>query len=99
MNVEILDNSVFRNNQYGADYENNYDYAIECRNPNYLKSAFFEFLSGHHLGCVLLDGYYMPPIEEVISSHNINTASYTIVRLQGKDRQGMDTKTDNNNSS
>jgi uncharacterized protein YecE (DUF72 family) len=71
-----------------------YDYAIECRNPNYLKSAFFEFLSGHHLGCVLLDGYYMPPIEEVISSHNINTAPYTIVRLQGKDRQGMDTKTD-----
>ena len=71
-----------------------YQYAIECRNPNYLKTDFFEFLSDHNLGFVLLDGYYMPPIEDVIHSHNINTASYTIVRLQGKDRWEMEVKTD-----
>ena len=71
-----------------------YQYAIECRNPNYLKTDFFEFLSDHNLGFVLLDGYYMPPIEDVIHSHNINTASYTIVRLQGKDRWEMEAKTD-----
>ena len=70
-----------------------YHYAIECRNPNYLKPDFFEFLAGHNLGFVLLDGYYMPHIQEVISVHNINTSSYTIVRLHGTDRQEMETKT------
>jgi uncharacterized protein YecE (DUF72 family) len=71
-----------------------YQYAIESRNPNYLTPDFFEFLSDHQLGFVLLDGYYMPPIKEVIRAHNINTASYTVMRLQGKDRQEMEAKTD-----
>lgn len=75
---------------------NKYHYAIECRNPNYLRPDFFEFLSEHNLGFILLDGYYMPPIKEVIESHKITTASYTIIRLQGKDRQGIEAKTGEN---
>lgn len=73
-----------------------YQYAVECRNPNYLKPDLFEFLSAHNLGFVLLDGYYMPPIKEVIDAHNINTASFTIVRLQGMDRQGIEVITNEN---
>jgi len=73
-----------------------YQYAIECRNPNYLKPDFFDFMSEHHLGFVLLDGYYMPQIQEVINAHNTNTSSYTIVRLQGMDRQGMEAITSEN---
>ena len=71
-----------------------HQYSIECRNPNYLKPDFFEFLSEHDLGFVLLDGYYMLPIEEVIGSYNVKTASYTIVRLQGKDRKEIEAKTE-----
>jgi uncharacterized protein YecE (DUF72 family) len=71
-----------------------YQYAIESRNPNYLTPDFFKFLSEHQLGFVLLDGYYMPPIQEVIRFHNINTAPYTVVRLQGRDRQEMEAKTE-----
>lgn len=70
-----------------------YQYAIECRNPNYLKPDFFDFLSDHKLSFVLLDGYYMPPIQDVIRWHNINTADYTIIRLQGRDRQEIEGKT------
>lgn len=67
-------------------------YAIECRNPNYLKPDFFAFLAEHQLGFVLLDGYYMPPIEDVTSAHDINTAAYTIVRLHGTGRGEVEAK-------
>lgn len=63
-----------------------YRYAIECRNPNYLKPEFFAFLVEHGLGFVLLDGYYMPPVADVTAAHDVNTAGFTIVRLHGKGR-------------
>jgi uncharacterized protein YecE (DUF72 family) len=37
-----------------------FSYAIETRNPNYLSTAFFDFLREHELGHVFLEGYYMP---------------------------------------
>lgn len=70
-----------------------FKYAIECRNPNYLKDDFFDFLAGHNLCFVLLDGYYMPPIWEIINVHKINTGAVTIIRLQGREREEMDKKT------
>ena len=70
-----------------------YDYAVETRNPNYLAEDFFGFLRAHGLGFVLLEGYYMPPIAEVAAEHNVRTAEYSILRLHGPDRQGMEERT------
>ncbi len=67
-----------------------YEYAIETRNPNYLNDDFFSFLTEHSLGFVLLDGYYMPKLAEVISKHDIQTAKFSIVRLHGTDRQEIE---------
>ncbi len=73
-----------------------FKYAIECRNPNYLKADFFEFMANHNLCFVLIDGYYMPTIIEIINSYNINTGPVTIIRLQGREREEINKKTKKN---
>ncbi|MFC1653126.1 DUF72 domain-containing protein, partial [Planctomycetota bacterium] len=51
-----------------------YPYAMEIRNPNYLKADFFAFLKQHQIGTVLLEGYYMPPIGEVVADNDVYTS-------------------------
>jgi uncharacterized protein YecE (DUF72 family) len=70
-----------------------YQYAVEIRNPNYYSTAFFEFLKGHGLGFVYLDGYYMPPIGEVFEKFAPETASFQVVRLHGGDRLEIEGQT------
>ena len=55
---------------------------------------FFDFLRNHKLGFVLLDGYYMPHISEVISKHDVQTAKFSIVRLHGTDRQEIEERSE-----
>ncbi len=40
--------------------------ALESRNPNWLTPAFFRFLEEREVAPVFLQGYYLPPVEEVI---------------------------------
>ena len=70
-----------------------FPYAIETRNPNYLKDEFTGFLRQHGLGYVLLDGYYMPPIAEVAAKLDIRTAPFSIIRLHGPDRAKIEEET------
>ena len=70
-----------------------YQYAVEIRNPNYYSPAFFEFLKGRGLGFVYLDGYYMPPIGEVLDKFAPETASFQVVRLHGGDRLEIEGQT------
>ena len=70
-----------------------FQYAIETRNPNYLKAEFIAFLREHGLGCVLLDGYYMPRISEVAGKLDIRTAPFSIIRLHGPDRASIEKRT------
>jgi len=70
-----------------------FQYAIETRNPNYLRAEFSAFLREHGLGCVLLDGYYMPRISEVAGKLDIRTAPFSIIRLHGPDRAGIEERT------
>lgn len=69
------------------------EYAIEIRNPNFLKANFIEFLKEHQVGLVLLEGYFMPPIQQVASQLDIGTANFSIIRLQGTARQEMEERT------
>lgn len=71
-----------------------YNYAIEIRNTNFLQKAFFEFLKEHNLSFVFLQGYYMPDIIDVYDKFSEFNPSTVIIRLHGADRTGMEEKTD-----
>jgi uncharacterized protein YecE (DUF72 family) len=70
-----------------------YRYAVEIRNPNYLSTAFFDFLKDCGCGFVYLEGYYMPPIGLVHEKFHPQTADFSIIRLHGDDRAEIETKT------
>jgi uncharacterized protein YecE (DUF72 family) len=70
-----------------------YVYGIEIRNPNFLKTTFFDFLDRNNLSMVFLQGYYMPPIWEVINEHKDQISTTTVIRLHGTDRSGIEKKT------
>ena len=70
-----------------------FKYAVEIRNPRYFTTAYNDFLSQYSLSPVLIDGYYMPPLSEVIQTLDISTGKTLIIRLQGPDRQGIEKKT------
>lgn len=76
-----------------AEAPKGFRYAVETRNPNYLREDFFDFLRNHGLGFVLLDGYYMPPTSEVTGKFNVRTAEFSIIRLHGPDRAKIEDKT------
>lgn len=67
-----------------------FDYAVETRNPNYLKEVYFAFLREKGLSPVLVEGYYMPPISEVVSQFDISSGQSTVIRLMGPDRQEIE---------
>ena len=67
-------------------------YGVEIRNPNYLKPAYFAFLETHKLLPVFLQGYYMPPIWEVIRQHEASLERGAVIRLHGPDRKGIEKK-------
>jgi uncharacterized protein YecE (DUF72 family) len=67
-----------------------FDYAVEIRNPNYLKQSFFEFLKDMNISPILLEGYYMPPIDQVTEELDISSNMPLIIRLMGPDRQKIE---------
>ncbi len=67
-----------------------FDYAVEIRNPNYLKKEYSEFLKNRNLSTVLIEGYYMPPVSELVKKFDISAGKTLIIRLQGPDRQKIE---------
>ncbi len=72
-----------------------YSFAIETRNPNYLREEYFELLKKHKTGHVFVDGYYMPSAVSVFEKHGKAAlpAKKVAIRLLGADRQGIEKKT------
>ncbi len=72
-----------------------YQYAIEIRNPNYLREEYFDFLKDHDTGHVFVDGYYMPSAFSVFEKFGDASlpTNTIVVRLLGLDRQGIEKKT------
>jgi len=68
----------------------NFIYAVETRNPNYLNRAYFEFLKENNLSHVFLQGYYMPPVFEVFDKFKHYLLSPVIIRLHGPDRTNIE---------
>jgi uncharacterized protein YecE (DUF72 family) len=88
-----LDAFIERLDAFFAQAPEGYRYAVEPRNPNYLKQEFFDFLRERRIGYVFLDGYYMPPIGEVFDGADTLTGDFCVLRLHGPDREGMEKMT------
>ncbi len=82
-----------RLHDFFASAPKGFRYAIETRNPNYLRPEFFAFLKEHGLGYVFIEGYYMPHIGEVFAQHDAFTADFSVIRLLGCDREGIEERT------
>ncbi len=70
-----------------------FQYAIETRNPNYLRDEFLDALRQLRVGCVLLDGYYMPRIAAVATKLDVRTAPLSVIRLHGPGRAEIEEQT------
>lgn len=68
-------------------------YCIETRNQNYLNRPYFEFLQSLGLYHVFLQGYWMPPIFETYGRFKDCIKDFTLIRLHGPDRKGIEKKT------
>lgn len=68
---------------------------VEVRNHNYFSEALFDLLVRRDVGFVLLQGYYMPPITDVVQRHRafFDAQKTVVVRLHGPDRAGIEEKT------
>ncbi len=68
-------------------------YAVEIRNANWLNRPFFELLESRGAGAVLIQGYWMPPIQETYEGAAEALRGPVVLRLHGPDRSGMEEKT------
>jgi uncharacterized protein YecE (DUF72 family) len=73
-----------------AQCPEDYVYAIEIRNPNYLHTDYFTFLQDHHLHHVFLQGYYMPPMVSVYHSFSRYLNDLVVIRLHGPNREEIE---------
>jgi uncharacterized protein YecE (DUF72 family) len=67
-------------------------YALEIRNPNYLRQSYFDFLNERKLGHVFLEGYYMPPIATIYTRFWRQIRDISVIRLHGPDRSDIEEK-------
>lgn len=67
-----------------------YQWGVEIRNPNYLNKTYFDFLREYKLIPVFLQGYYMPPIIELIPKFIDQLKDTVVIRLHGTDRKGIE---------
>jgi len=70
--------------------DRSFEYGIEIRNPSYLKKEFFESLQRNELRLVFLQGYYMPPVKEVLETAKPYLEKTVVIRLHGEDRKGIE---------
>ncbi|TAH52661.1 MAG: DUF72 domain-containing protein [Treponema sp.] len=68
---------------------------IECRNSNYLKREYFQFLKDHGIAHVFSEKLYLPHIYELYSQHGDLIGDRAAVRLLGGDRKEIEAKTKN----
>ncbi len=63
---------------------------IEIRNPNYLNSDYFNFLNENDLIPIFIEGYYMPPVYDILRKHIDLMKNKIVIRLHGPDRKKIE---------
>ncbi|SHO50427.1 DUF72 domain-containing protein [Desulfopila aestuarii] len=67
-----------------------FTYCIESRNPNYLTTAYLNFLRSTNLHHIFLQGYYMPSIFDVYREHRERIDKLSVIRLHGPSREEIE---------
>jgi uncharacterized protein YecE (DUF72 family) len=82
---------------FAADLPPEPTYAIEIRNPNYVKAEYFTLLGETGWVPVLLQGYWMPSIVDVYRDwhEELKARGTSVIRLHGPDRQAIEEKAKN----
>ncbi len=98
LNKQMVDSQAEFQQLLGAfarDIPKDYVYGVEVRNAKYLNRPFFEFLIEHGLRPVLLQGYWMPSVDDVYADwgHLIAEHDTVVIRLLGPDRKGIEKET------
>lgn len=76
--------------EFNSEIDKSIPLAIEIRNPNYLNEPYFKFLNELNIAHVFLEGYYMPPVSETYKKFKDYIKDFTVIRLHGPDRKGME---------
>ena len=92
--MSSLDEFSDRFGRFIQHCDTRFNYAIEIRNPNYLRKTYFDFLQQNNLGHVFCQGYYMPDIAQVYTNHWQQITSTTAIRLMGPDRSDIEEKSE-----
>ena len=79
--------------EFAAKLPERFLFAIETRNENYLNETYFQFLRDNKLGHVFMHGYDMPPVYEIYNSYKDYFKDFTVIRLHGADKHGIETRT------
>lgn len=69
---------------------------VECRNSNYLKREYFQFLKDHGLSHVFSEKQYLPHIYELYTQFGDLIGDRVAVRLLGGDRKEIEERTKGN---
>jgi uncharacterized protein YecE (DUF72 family) len=66
--------------------------AVETRNPKYIDASYFCFLEEQKLAPVLISGYWMPPLIELLDAHFDALIRFdtVVLRLMGSDRKAIE---------
>ncbi|MEJ2505440.1 MAG: DUF72 domain-containing protein [Ignavibacteriaceae bacterium] len=64
--------------------------AVEIRNPDYLNENYFSFINNLDMAHVFLEGYFMPPVAEIYNKYKKFIKDFTVLRLHGPDRTGIE---------
>jgi len=78
--------------EFASKLPQRFMFAIEIRNPSYLNETYFQFLRDSQLGHVFMSGYDMPNIYETYKRYKDYIKDFTVIRLHGPDKQGIETR-------
>lgn len=84
---------ISRLDAFFQEVPRDWPWAVEIRNPNYLKRPYFQFLKDRGVSHVFAHGYYMPPAYETYGALREEVTGSTVIRLLGWDRKGIEETT------
>ena len=79
-----------RYENFGVQFPEQKNLGIEIRNPNYLNREYFKFLNENNLIPVFIEGYYMPPVYEILRKQFDLLENKIVIRLHGPDRKKIE---------
>lgn len=67
-------------------------FVVETRNASFLNDDYYQFMRDSKMGISFLQGYDMPDIFELHQRYKDFIKDYTVIRLHGEERKGIETK-------